>query len=185
MKLGTHILQAQQLRLMCHTCHTQELRLYSNQIGDAGVTALANACAGGATRGSTHATRLDGRDGDVLDGCSDETSRARGAPRGGARLACSFVCRLCPQVEHHTCTYVHARLVGEEMRGFGTSPPSYRYARAVPSALEDSNPGGQGRQYGRHTHTHLLHVVCGSSRRLVERLVERTRRYSFTGQWRT
>ena len=29
-------------------CHTQDLRLNYNQIGDAGVTALANACAGGA-----------------------------------------------------------------------------------------------------------------------------------------
>ena len=29
-------------------CHTQELYLGGNQIGDAGVTALANACAGGA-----------------------------------------------------------------------------------------------------------------------------------------
>jgi len=29
-------------------CHTQELYLSGNQIGDAGVTALANACAGGA-----------------------------------------------------------------------------------------------------------------------------------------
>ena len=33
---------------MCHMCHTQELNLSDNQIGDAGVTALANACAGGA-----------------------------------------------------------------------------------------------------------------------------------------
>ena len=33
---------------MCHTCHAQNLRLNSNKIGDAGVTALANACAGGA-----------------------------------------------------------------------------------------------------------------------------------------
>ena len=33
---------------MCHTCHAQELNLYGNQIGDAGVTALANACATGA-----------------------------------------------------------------------------------------------------------------------------------------
>ena len=33
---------------MCHMCHTQELYLSGNQIGDAGVTALANACAGGA-----------------------------------------------------------------------------------------------------------------------------------------
>ena len=29
-------------------CHTQTLRLYNNQIGDAGVTALAEACARGA-----------------------------------------------------------------------------------------------------------------------------------------
>ena len=33
---------------MCHTCHTQKLGLYGNKIGDSGVTALANACAGGA-----------------------------------------------------------------------------------------------------------------------------------------
>ena len=33
---------------MCHTCHAQQLNLYDNQIGDAGVTALANACATGA-----------------------------------------------------------------------------------------------------------------------------------------
>ena len=33
---------------MCHTCPSQDLRLSANQIGDAGVTALANACAGGA-----------------------------------------------------------------------------------------------------------------------------------------
>ena len=37
---------------MCHTvipCRAQALNLYNiNQIGDAGVTALANACAGGA-----------------------------------------------------------------------------------------------------------------------------------------
>ena len=33
---------------MCHMCHTQELELSGNQIGHAGVTALANACAGGA-----------------------------------------------------------------------------------------------------------------------------------------
>ena len=33
---------------MRHTCHAQNLRLNSNKIGDAGVTALANACAGGA-----------------------------------------------------------------------------------------------------------------------------------------
>ena len=33
---------------MCHMCHTQTLNLNCNQIGDAGVTALANACAGGA-----------------------------------------------------------------------------------------------------------------------------------------
>ena len=33
---------------MCHTCHAQELNLYGNQIGHAGVTALANACATGA-----------------------------------------------------------------------------------------------------------------------------------------
>ena len=33
---------------MCHTCPSQDLRLSNNQIGDAGVTALANACAGGA-----------------------------------------------------------------------------------------------------------------------------------------
>ena len=33
---------------MCHMCHTQELYLNDNEITDAGVTALANACAGGA-----------------------------------------------------------------------------------------------------------------------------------------
>ena len=33
---------------MYHMCRTQELRLFNNQIGDAGVTALAQACAGGA-----------------------------------------------------------------------------------------------------------------------------------------
>ena len=33
---------------MCHMCHTQSLGLSNNQIGNAGVTALANACAGGA-----------------------------------------------------------------------------------------------------------------------------------------
>ena len=33
---------------MCCMCHTQELRLHYNQIGDAGVTALAEACARGA-----------------------------------------------------------------------------------------------------------------------------------------
>ena len=31
---------------MCHMCHTQRLYLDKNQIGDAGVTALAEACAG-------------------------------------------------------------------------------------------------------------------------------------------
>ena len=33
---------------MCHTCLSQGLALYNNKIGDAGVTALAKACAGGA-----------------------------------------------------------------------------------------------------------------------------------------
>ena len=33
---------------MCHACPLQKLVLNFNQIGDAGVTALANACAGGA-----------------------------------------------------------------------------------------------------------------------------------------
>lgn len=33
---------------MCHMCHTQSLGLGDNQIGDAGVTALAEACARGA-----------------------------------------------------------------------------------------------------------------------------------------
>ena len=33
---------------MWHTCRAQNLYLYRNKIGDAGVTALANACAGGA-----------------------------------------------------------------------------------------------------------------------------------------
>ena len=33
---------------MCHTCHAQSLLLNDNKIGDAGVTALAQACAGGA-----------------------------------------------------------------------------------------------------------------------------------------
>ena len=33
---------------MCHMCHTQTLRLGNNQISDTGVTALAQACAGGA-----------------------------------------------------------------------------------------------------------------------------------------
>ena len=33
---------------MCHMCHTQKLFLHENHIGDAGVTALAEACAGGA-----------------------------------------------------------------------------------------------------------------------------------------
>ena len=33
---------------MCHMCHTQTLDLRFNQIGDQGVTALAEACAGGA-----------------------------------------------------------------------------------------------------------------------------------------
>ena len=33
---------------MCHMCHTQTLDLDNNKIGDPGVTALANACAGGA-----------------------------------------------------------------------------------------------------------------------------------------
>ena len=39
---------------MCHTCHAQNLHLTSNKIGDAGVTALANACAGGALAKCTH-----------------------------------------------------------------------------------------------------------------------------------
>ena len=30
-------------------------------------------------------------------------------------LLIRYVCRLCPQFEHHTCTHVHARPVGEEM----------------------------------------------------------------------
>ena len=33
---------------MCCMCHTQVLYLYNNQIGDTGVTALAEACARGA-----------------------------------------------------------------------------------------------------------------------------------------
>ena len=33
---------------MCDMCHTQTLGLNNNQFGDAGVTALAQACAGGA-----------------------------------------------------------------------------------------------------------------------------------------
>ena len=33
---------------MCCMCHTQELYLFENQIGDTGVTALAEACARGA-----------------------------------------------------------------------------------------------------------------------------------------
>ena len=33
---------------MCNVCCAQELNLYGNQIGDAGVTALAEAAAGGA-----------------------------------------------------------------------------------------------------------------------------------------
>ena len=33
---------------MCHTSPSQTLYLNRNQIGDAGLTALANACAGGA-----------------------------------------------------------------------------------------------------------------------------------------
>ena len=33
---------------MCHACRAQTLELQVNRIGDAGVTALANACAGGA-----------------------------------------------------------------------------------------------------------------------------------------
>ena len=32
---------------MCHMCYAQRLDLRGNQIGDAGVTALAGACAGG------------------------------------------------------------------------------------------------------------------------------------------
>ena len=32
---------------MCHMCYAQGLDLDSNKIGDAGVTALANACASG------------------------------------------------------------------------------------------------------------------------------------------
>ena len=32
---------------MCNAPAVQDLRLYNNQIGDAGVTALANACASG------------------------------------------------------------------------------------------------------------------------------------------
>ena len=33
---------------MCHMYHAQTLDLGDNKIGDAGITALANACAGGA-----------------------------------------------------------------------------------------------------------------------------------------
>ena len=33
---------------MCHMCHTQRLDLDNNRVGDAGVTALAQAAAGGA-----------------------------------------------------------------------------------------------------------------------------------------
>ena len=33
---------------MCHTCHAQNLRLTSNKIGDAGITALASALGSGA-----------------------------------------------------------------------------------------------------------------------------------------
>ena len=35
-------------------CHTQVLKLDGNQIGDAGVTALAQACAGGALAHMSH-----------------------------------------------------------------------------------------------------------------------------------
>ena len=38
---------------MCHMCRAQTLRLAFNQIGDAGVTVLANACAGGALASCT------------------------------------------------------------------------------------------------------------------------------------
>ena len=49
---------------MCHMCHTQELYLFKNQIGDAGATALANACAGGALAQLEVSSRLT-----ALDSC--------------------------------------------------------------------------------------------------------------------
>ena len=42
----------------CLMCHTQELRLFSNNIGDAGLTALAKAVEGGALDDLTVCWRL-------------------------------------------------------------------------------------------------------------------------------
>ena len=42
------VLQAQSFGLVCCTCPAQILALSDNQIGDAGVTAMTNACVGGA-----------------------------------------------------------------------------------------------------------------------------------------
>ena len=45
--LGMHTFLTQTRCSMCNTSAVQELNLYHNTIGDAGVTALANACASG------------------------------------------------------------------------------------------------------------------------------------------